>query len=350
MARKGDFSQLCLTPDFRRIPMKYENNMEQHKSSENITAINPCLLCSELLASNIVAQNSKFGKPFDIALCENCDLYYFVKKPSQAFLDDFYKKQFFSELKRSRLTYILKSRFSTMRAFSQFAYIQTYINATQGKKILEVGSADGTFLSFFIKKEWYCKGLEFNEYMINKAHKKYGIVLERTNIKDIDPGNERFDIIALSHVLEHLTDPIDILKHCKKLLNPGGIVFIELPYSPLPEEISPELLQDYLNTTHLFNFRSSSLEKFLMKSDLEPFSLDRFFYSVPSVFKKYSGITGDTLMKGRLSSYSPINIVPILTSVLLMNIRYFSKSDPMKKIPLEAKWQGLGDNLRVIAG
>ena len=336
----------------KSAPMINENTSKRNNTQDGVTDIASCPICSGTSSSHIIAQNSAFGKTFDIALCNFCELYYFAKQPSQSFLEDFYEKQYFSEVRKRRFAYLLKSRFSKMRAFSQFAYIQNHLDTSEDKSILEVGSADGSFLSFFKKHGWVFKGLEFNEYIIKRARKQYGIILESKNILDIDPGSERYDIIAMSHVLEHLTDPVEVLGHCKKLLNPGGFIFIELPYSPLPGETTPELLSDYLDTTHLFNFRPSSLQRLLQKSGLELFSPspDRFFYAVPPVFTKDSKFIGSTLMKGRLPSLNPVKIIPVLATVLQMNICFLSRNDPMKKIPLDAQWEGLGDNLRIIAG
>ena len=79
-------------------------------------------------------------------------------------------------------------------------------------------------------------------------------------------------------------------------------------------------------------------------------SIDRFFYTVPSVFDNSSEFVGKTLMTGQLYSINPLKLLAVLISVLQMNINFISKSDPMKKIHIQAQWQGLGDNLRVIAG
>lgn len=42
-----------------------------------------------------------------------------------------------------------------------------------------------------------------------------------------------FDIISMTHVIEHLSDPVAAVRHCKKLLSPGGIIFITAPYRPV---------------------------------------------------------------------------------------------------------------------
>ena len=43
---------------------------------------------------------------------------------------------------------------------------------------------------------------------------------------------ERFDLIILSHVLEHLPDPVGTLAALRRLLLPGGLLYIEVPNIP----------------------------------------------------------------------------------------------------------------------
>ncbi len=329
--------------------MNRKNNKERKDSSYHPTDIDECILCSGS-SSNIVSSNSVFGETFNIALCNDCELYYFEHQPSEGLLDNFYAKKYFLKLEKKRFIYFLKSWFAKLRASSQYVYIQKYTGKEDTKSILEIGSADGTFLAFFKKNGWDVRGFELNDYMIEKAREKHNIVLEKIDVLDVDPKEKSYDIIALSHVLEHMQDPVSILTHCKKLLKTGGFVFIELPHSPLPFETSTEQMSEYLDTTHLYNFRPKSMTKLILKSDLKLISIDRFFYNIPNVFKKRSGFVGKTLMTGKLYSVNPVNLLAVLFSIRRMNIRFLLRIDPMKKIPLNAKWQGLGDSLRCIAG
>ena len=41
--------------------------------------------------------------------------------------------------------------------------------------------------------------------------------------------NERFDLIILFHVLEHLAQPLEMLRRCSTLLKPGGLIVVAVP-------------------------------------------------------------------------------------------------------------------------
>lgn len=42
-----------------------------------------------------------------------------------------------------------------------------------------------------------------------------------------------YDVISLTHVIEHLPDPVDTLRRCKRLLAPHGTILVTAPHRPL---------------------------------------------------------------------------------------------------------------------
>jgi len=42
-----------------------------------------------------------------------------------------------------------------------------------------------------------------------------------------------YDVISLTHVIEHLVDPKGVIRRCKSLLRPGGVVFVTAPHRPI---------------------------------------------------------------------------------------------------------------------
>lgn len=73
-------------------------------------------------------------------------------------------------------------------------------------------------------------------------------------------GPNTFDVVSLSHVLEHLIDPIESLKTLFYYLKPGGYLLIEVPNDPRDELLSPTRVSDM---PHLWFFSSSGFTRLI---------------------------------------------------------------------------------------
>ena len=84
------------------------------------------------------------------------------------------------------------------------------------------------------------------------------------------PISACFDIITLSHVLEHLEDLPGAVRNFARLLRPGGMVYIEVPDASRYAEFLIAPFQDF-NTEHINHFSHRSLRRLLAKVGLVPF-------------------------------------------------------------------------------
>lgn len=269
--------------------------------------------------------------------------------PSEEFLNEYYTSEYYSEFSGGSHLFAVKKMFLKFRAASQYRYITQAFRTGKVGTVLETGSGDGTFLSYFKRAGYTVTGLEYNEFTRRKARDQYGITLQNRDILDVGPDEGKYDVIALSHVLEHMTKPVDVLKHCRHLLNDNGVVFIELPCSPVPEETHEKELIEFLETTHLYNFRFASMKALCELSGLNILRIDRYDYPVLRLFSAYRKKISRTLMTGHPESANPIRNIPEVITVSQMLIRHMFKTGAMIYVPENLPWQGLGDNLRVIA-
>lgn len=92
------------------------------------------------------------------------------------------------------------------------------------KNLLDFGCGYGGFLGNISKVTKSCKGVELGRCERDYLNKK-GI----TCFKDIDEYNEKFDIITLFHVFEHLQNPQMWLKKYSDYLVDSGYLIIEVP-------------------------------------------------------------------------------------------------------------------------
>src|SRR5690606_18132043 len=101
------------------------------------------------------------------------------------------------------------------------------LNKFSGSKgsLLDVGAGTGDFLLCSKKSGWFIQGIEPNLKARKLASKKGVDLLE--NIKEI--SNEKFDVITLWHVLEHIPDLENFILKLKAMLKDKGIIIIAVP-------------------------------------------------------------------------------------------------------------------------
>lgn len=127
---------------------------------------------------------------------------------------------------------------ATLRAYmKEFA---ERVGAGKPGKILEIGSNDGTLLKEFEKLGHAAIGIEPAENIVEIAREN-GICTAQGfwNEKTVDAlmsGNRiKFDIIIAMNVLAHVVDPLTFLQLCKRVLAPGGRIYVQTSQAKMIE-------------------------------------------------------------------------------------------------------------------
>jgi len=103
-----------------------------------------------------------------------------------------------------------------------------YLNAIQHGRLLEVGCGSGRMLKSMQDKGWDVVGVDPDPIAIKKAKSK-GLIVYQGILADQEFKNDSFDAIALSHVIEHVPDPLRLLNECERILKPGGHLVLITP-------------------------------------------------------------------------------------------------------------------------
>jgi SAM-dependent methyltransferase len=96
--------------------------------------------------------------------------------------------------------------------------------------LLDFGSGKGQFLAVAKKMGWTGLGIETAQKRADFAKSNYGVQVlgELYYGGKVEAGN--FDLITLNHVLEHLPEPMDLVKSLvEENLSPKGLIYIEVP-------------------------------------------------------------------------------------------------------------------------
>lgn len=97
---------------------------------------------------------------------------------------------------------------------------------------------------------------------------------------------ESFDVLWMSHVLEHFENPLDALKKVKKLLKTNGVAFVSSPDAQILRECGPECFVGHMTPAeHLFMFPLETFSALCSKSGLKICFSERYGDPVPGSFE-----------------------------------------------------------------
>jgi len=111
------------------------------------------------------------------------------------------------------------------RVNAQFRYLE---KPKPGQKLLDVGCGNGDYLMLAASAGWKVKGVEPDLKALEVARSR-GLEVMQGSIDEVAQTGELFDVITMSHVIEHVHDPVSFVKFAYKCLKPGGILYIDTP-------------------------------------------------------------------------------------------------------------------------
>lgn len=137
-------------------------------------------------------------------------------------------------------------------------------------KLLDIGTAGGSFLKVAKEQGWEVEGIEPNKWLCDWAFKNYGIKVKPGILEQHKFSPDTFDLITLWDVLEHTSDPKSVLRECCRILKPGGTIVINYPdVASLIHNMMGRRWIFYLSV-HLYYFTPKTLTKMLEVEGFTP--------------------------------------------------------------------------------
>jgi 2-polyprenyl-3-methyl-5-hydroxy-6-metoxy-1,4-benzoquinol methylase len=140
----------------------------------------------------------------------------------------------------------------------------------RGRALLDVGAHAGRFLKLARTAGWNGEGLELNPKTAAYAAQVSGAVVHQGNIHTFTPAR-CYDAVTLTDVLEHVPQPLDVLRRLRTFLCDGGWLAIKVPNGPaqrVKETLRARLRPSYRatladNLVHVNHFSAASLARAL---------------------------------------------------------------------------------------
>ena len=98
---------------------------------------------------------------------------------------------------------------------------------------LDIGCGEGWALDYFQRQGWTVLGLDFSSFSLEKFHPslrgqlRTGDLYEE--VQKLVAAGEQFDVLWLDNVLEHVLEPADLLRLCRTLIKPSGVLVVDVP-------------------------------------------------------------------------------------------------------------------------
>jgi len=213
-----------------------------------------CVLCLSKIKKTLY----KF-EGFEIFKCANCNLVYvklFRSKINDNLYDDDYGRKIYMGF----------------RPEGDSRYIEKVlgeIREIKGEgKLLDIGCGSGKFLISASKSGYEVYGVEISKKLADNA-KRLELDIYNNNIERLNFSSESFDVITMWDVLEHVENPIDVLKKIRGWLKKDGILCIEVPnFGSIFRKLTQKKWIGFIEY-HLFHFDVWTLQKLLKRTNFE---------------------------------------------------------------------------------
>jgi SAM-dependent methyltransferase len=132
-------------------------------------------------------------------------------------------------------------------------------------RIVDVGCATGGLLAELQTRGFHrLLGLDPSPAFDAVAKRLYGIEVRTMTLHELTALHERFDVVVLTGVFEHLPELDESITSLRKILQPGGLLYIEVPDASSYDQRFSAPYQ-FLSIEHVNFFSPASLSNLLAR-------------------------------------------------------------------------------------
>lgn len=194
---------------------------QTHKPPEMMAGLreSPCPCCRGRDLRHVGEDNG-----FRVEKCRRCGMVFVNPRPTPEGLKVFYET-YFHEDEETEAVWDLASA-------AIFEDILRWIAEGRSRPgdLLDVGCAFGGLLERAIRAGWTATGIEPSPSAAAVARRIEGATVLECGIEEADLEPESFDAVASVYVLEHVADPLDMMRRIERVLRPGGQAIVRVPW------------------------------------------------------------------------------------------------------------------------
>lgn len=146
------------------------------------------------------------------------------------------------------------------------------------KRLLDFGCGKGFFLKECVDAGLEAEGIDISQAGIDYARDVLGVKATCGDSLKVLQGGKPYDAVTFWATIEHLTDPMSVLREIHEVLIPGGFLFLDTGIGDdWLDRLLPGRVQWYSPPRHLFVFSRQGIQTALEAAGFELVSLDPCF-------------------------------------------------------------------------
>lgn len=213
--------------------MKIYQESKSNGSESRIANKSRCLNCNgdlKQVLEGVWDARFGIGHPFNIWQCKACKLEQIYPLPENEKLSAYYAQHYNFGGERGTLYARIRGLFLGSTFYHLWMAIDGDISFHGEKgdgRLIDVGCNEGRGLGLYRRGGFQVEGLETNPVAAEVA--RAGGYTVNTGELSLFTPDAPYDVAVLSNVLEHALDPADMLAQVRRILKPGGEVWISCP-------------------------------------------------------------------------------------------------------------------------
>lgn len=221
------------------------------------------------------------AKKHKVVICENCGLVFLNPQHEVVDYEKFYSQQLASSAKIKNL-----DKFKKNYRQSGNYYLKEFLlknideeNLSARPKLLDIGCGHGVFLYFLKEDNFELYGLEPGNGAVEFG-RQLGLNITQGTLEEADLPENNFDIIVSLATIEHVNDPLNVLKKIQSLLRPGGYLLLTTP--DFREMVLRRGMGNFFKFVHTFYFTEKTMSGLLKQAGFDVLNV----WSKPADIKK----------------------------------------------------------------
>ncbi|WP_162428094.1 class I SAM-dependent methyltransferase [Pontibacter pudoricolor] len=246
-----------------------------------------CPICGKEEFKNflVVTDNSVSKESFVIVECENCTFKFTNPRPDIESIGSYYESEEYISHSNTK-TGIINRAYHVVRSITTKQKVELINRYAPAKgSLLDYGCGTGVFLTACKKDGWKVQGVEPNE----KARELAAESARTTIATDLsDVTDEKFNVITLWHVLEHIHTLNETISQLISHLTEDGVLIVAVPNADSHDAKQyKENWAAYDVPRHLYHFTQPTMKRFLKKHKMQleevlPMKFDAYYVSMLS--------------------------------------------------------------------